>query len=114
MIVFTAPASSRVSARTAIGLMYARRSNESATSSAPSTDTSARSRTFPRSVIAGGRRLQRPRLSIVGQAGLPLTSKPSLNSGKLLLQLSSSRGFWDGIDLNLTVTEFNIVHLMVF
>lgn len=34
-------------------------------------------------------------------------------SGKLVLRLNGSRAFWNGIDVNLTVTEFNIVRLMV-
>ena len=37
----------------------------------------------------------------------------SLTSGRLLLDLQSSRGYWDDRDLNLTVTEFNIVRLLV-
>ena len=36
-----------------------------------------------------------------------------MRSGKLLLRVNAGRAYWDGIDLNLTVTEFNIVHLMV-
>ena len=50
-----------------------------------------------------------------GLGPAPGTSPPEVEvrSGKLLLRVSVSRAYWDGIDLNLTVTEFNIVHLMV-
>jgi two-component system, OmpR family, response regulator ChvI len=40
-------------------------------------------------------------------------AKAALTCGKLVLRPDVSRAFWDGRDLNLTVTEFNIVHLMV-
>ena len=33
--------------------------------------------------------------------------------GKLVLELSVSRAYWDGGDLGLTVGEYNIVHLLV-
>ena len=33
--------------------------------------------------------------------------------GKLVLELSVSRACWDGVDLGLTVGEYNIVHLLV-
>jgi two-component system, OmpR family, response regulator ChvI len=33
--------------------------------------------------------------------------------GKLLLRPAVTRAYWDGVDVNLTVTEFNIVCLMV-
>jgi two-component system response regulator ChvI len=36
-----------------------------------------------------------------------------LKSGKLLLRLNTSRAYWGDTDLNLTITEFNIVRLMV-
>ncbi|MDE2228402.1 MAG: response regulator transcription factor [Alphaproteobacteria bacterium] len=39
--------------------------------------------------------------------------KAALACGKLTLRPDVSRAFWDGKDANLTVTEFNIVHLMV-
>jgi two-component system, OmpR family, response regulator ChvI len=40
-------------------------------------------------------------------------AKAALSCGKLVLRPDVSRAFWDGRDVNLTVTEFNIVHLMV-
>lgn len=40
-------------------------------------------------------------------------AKAALVCGKLMLRPDVSRAFWDGRDANLTVTEFNIVHLMV-
>jgi two-component system response regulator ChvI len=43
----------------------------------------------------------------------PSPQDVEIRSGKLLLRVDASRAYWDGIDLNLTVTEFNIVHLMV-
>ncbi|MGH6967995.1 MAG: response regulator transcription factor [Stellaceae bacterium] len=40
-------------------------------------------------------------------------AKAALACGKLTLRPDVSRAFWDNRDVNLTVTEFNIVHLMV-
>ncbi|SRR5579875_1480121 len=40
-------------------------------------------------------------------------AKTALACGKLVLRPDVSRAFWDNRDVNLTVTEFNIVHLMV-
>jgi two-component system, OmpR family, response regulator ChvI len=40
-------------------------------------------------------------------------AKAALACGKLTLRPDVSRAFWDSKDVNLTVTEFNIVHLMV-
>ncbi|MDE2165140.1 MAG: response regulator transcription factor [Alphaproteobacteria bacterium] len=40
-------------------------------------------------------------------------AKAALSCGKLMLRPDVSRAFWNGRDVNLTVTEFNIVHLMV-
>lgn len=39
-------------------------------------------------------------------------AKAALSCGKLTLRPDVSRAFWDNRDVNLTVTEFNIVHLM--
>ncbi|HEV2264666.1 MAG TPA: response regulator transcription factor [Stellaceae bacterium] len=39
--------------------------------------------------------------------------KSALACGKLMLRPDVNRAFWDNRDVNLTVTEFNIVHLMV-
>ncbi|MDE2513719.1 MAG: response regulator transcription factor [Alphaproteobacteria bacterium] len=40
-------------------------------------------------------------------------AKAALSCGKLVLRPDLRRAFWDGQDVNLTVTEFNIVHLIV-
>ncbi|MGH6975910.1 MAG: response regulator transcription factor, partial [Stellaceae bacterium] len=40
-------------------------------------------------------------------------AKSALACGKLTLRPELNRAFWDNRDVNLTVTEFNIVHLMV-
>ena len=40
-------------------------------------------------------------------------AKSALACGKLTLRPDVNRAFWDNRDVNLTVTEFNIVHLMV-
>lgn len=56
---------------------------------------------------------KRVRRIVTGQAAPGSTAASEINSGKLLLRLVASRAYWGGIDLNLTVTEFNIVHLMV-
>jgi two-component system response regulator ChvI len=40
-------------------------------------------------------------------------SKQALRCGKLLLRPDASRAYWADRDVDLTVTEFNIVHLMV-
>ncbi len=51
------------------------------------------------------------RAAAAGATATPST--PAVSSGKLMLQVGTSRAYWDGIDLSLTVAEFNIVHLMV-
>lgn len=40
-------------------------------------------------------------------------ARAALSCGKLLLRPDVRRAFWDNQDVNLTVTEFNIVHLIV-
>lgn len=53
---------------------------------------------------------------VVAAAGLQPVSpsaETEVTAGKLTLRLTGSRAFWDGVDVNLTVTEFNIVRLMV-
>lgn len=40
-------------------------------------------------------------------------AKEDLTYGKLTLRPGVTRAYWDGADVNLTVTEFNIVYLMV-
>ena len=40
-------------------------------------------------------------------------AREDLTYGKLTLRPAVTRAYWDGIDVNLTVTEFNIVYLMV-
>jgi two-component system response regulator ChvI len=51
---------------------------------------------------------------IVACRNMPASTPGSdIQSGKLLLRTAANRAFWNGIDLNLTVTEFNILRLMV-
>lgn len=40
-------------------------------------------------------------------------SPESLNCGKLLLRADINRAYWDGKDVDLTVTEFKIIYLLV-
>jgi len=56
---------------------------------------------------------KRVRRILAAQTIPPSPTEAEIRSGKLLLRSNASRAYWDGIDLNLTVTEFNIVHLMV-
>lgn len=37
----------------------------------------------------------------------------TIDHGRLQLRPRVSRAYWDGIDVNLTITEFNIVHLLL-
>jgi len=41
-------------------------------------------------------------------------SHESLTSGKLILRADVSRAYWDGHDVDLTVTEFRIVYMLVW
>jgi two-component system response regulator ChvI len=41
-----------------------------------------------------------------------LPSQEGLAFGKLLLRPQTSRGFWNGVDVGLTLGEYNIVHLL--
>jgi two-component system response regulator ChvI len=53
---------------------------------------------------------------VVNNAKQPhrLKSMPNvLNHGKLTLKLGISRAFWDGVDVELTLTEYKIVHRLV-
>ena len=56
----------------------------------------------------------RLRLALVQRRDLsPSTSDDSLRCGRATLSISSSRGYWDGNDVGLTVMEFKIVQLLV-
>ena len=50
-------------------------------------------------------------LETTGQKDMPVQEDTTY--GKLTLRPSVTRAYWDGADVNLTVTEFNIVYLMV-
>jgi two-component system response regulator ChvI len=59
---------------------------------------------------------RRVRRVVAGQATQAVAEMPNpaeIVSGRLLLRTAANRAYWGGVDLNLTVTEFNIVHLMV-
>ncbi|MDB5487198.1 MAG: hypothetical protein JWQ58_913, partial [Reyranella sp.] len=51
---------------------------------------------------------------IADRAGKPMTAdgEGNFHCGRLLLKPAVSRAFWDDTDLNLTVTEFKIVHTL--
>jgi len=55
------------------------------------------------------------RLRMVAQAHhrpAELASQGSFHCGRLLLKPGVSRAYWDDVDLNLTVTEFKIIHML--
>jgi two-component system response regulator ChvI len=53
------------------------------------------------------------RLRVAAQAkGPELVGETSYRCGRLVLQHHVSRAFWDDVDVNLTVGEFRIVHLL--
>lgn len=56
---------------------------------------------------------KRVRRAVAARALSAAPSDASVSSGRLLLRMNESRAYWDGTDVNLTVTEFNIVRLMV-
>jgi two-component system response regulator ChvI len=53
------------------------------------------------------------RLRLAAQAkGLELVGESSYRCGRLVLQHHVSRAFWDDVDVDLTVGEFRVVHLL--
>lgn len=56
---------------------------------------------------------KRVRRAVAARALAAAPADALVSSGKLLLRVNESRAYWDGTDVNLTVTEFNIVRLMV-
>ena len=51
----------------------------------------------------------------MGATGLTAEPAPAtaIHCGKLLLRPDISRAYWDGVDVGLTLREFNVVHLLV-
>ena len=55
------------------------------------------------------------RLRLIAEAAKKPTepeSEANFHCGRLMLKPGVSRAFWDGFDINLTITEFKIVHLL--
>jgi two-component system response regulator ChvI len=55
------------------------------------------------------------RVRLIVEAGkrpAELSAEETIERGRLLLRPRVSRAYWDNVDVNLTVTEFNIVHLL--
>jgi two-component system response regulator ChvI len=47
-----------------------------------------------------------------GKRPAELLVEAEISRGRLVLRPNVSRAYWDGVDLSLTVTEYNIVHLL--
>jgi two-component system response regulator ChvI len=55
---------------------------------------------------------QRLKLILSAKSNISPSDAESFHCGRLMLKPGTSRAFWDNVDLNLTTTEFKIVHLL--
>jgi two-component system response regulator ChvI len=55
---------------------------------------------------------QRLKLILSAKSNVSPSDSESFHCGRLMLKPGTSRAFWDSVDLNLTTTEFKIVHLL--
>jgi two-component system, OmpR family, response regulator ChvI len=52
------------------------------------------------------------RLKVVSETGKPIIDRKLIACGKLTLRPEISRAYWNGVDVDLTIGEYKIVHLL--
>lgn len=66
-----------------------------------------------RLIIEAGKGVPMPTVEADASVTPEPAARGSLRCGRLLLRAEVSRAYWDEVDVGLTVTEFNILHMMV-